>query len=146
MSLRAHDLFSWNLSSCTADCPISYLVSASDVLSNVGVSHHVSGSQSSASLEQDVVSFNSIWCDQPPAVGNNVMLNFSERVLINRIRVNGKQSAFVSNFTLLIQENSADTHNQFDRVSPAGADRHQPVFTISACFQYLKDTNWAITV
>ena len=103
-----------------------YLVSASDVL-NVGVSHK--RHQSSASLEQDVVSFNSIW-----------------RVLINRIRVNGKQSAFVSNFTLLIQENSADTHNQFDRVSPAGADRHQPVFTISACFQYLKDTNWAITV
>ena len=101
---------------CTADCPVSYLVSASDVLSNVSVLHDP---MTTDSLVQDVVSFDSIYCDQSfAAVDNTFTLKFSEQVLVNRIRVSGLQlSAFVSNFSLLIQENSTGSHNQFDKVT-----------------------------
>ena len=100
---------------CTTDCPVSYLVSASDVLSNVSVLHALN----TESLVQDVVSFDSIYCDQYFAAVDNIFtLKFSEQVLVNRIRVSGLQSsAFVSNFSLLIQENSTGSHNQFDKVT-----------------------------
>ena len=67
---------------CTADCPVSYLMSASDVLSNVSVLHDPMITES---LVQDVTSFDTIYCDLSFAASDIFTLKFSEKVLVDRI-------------------------------------------------------------
>ena len=115
--LRVLVAFSWTrrekseIYADCAGCPISYLVSASDVLSNVQVL-----SNSPISFVQDVVSFRTVWCTTQLPVGNYFTLTFSEQVVINRIRVSGFQSAYISDFSLLVQENATSTLNPFNQV------------------------------
>ena len=103
--------YTFDKTSDCAGCPISYLVSASDVLSNVQVL-----SNSPISFVQDVVSFRTVWCTTQLPVGNYFTLTFSEQVVINRIRVSGFQSAYISDFSLLVQENATSTLNPFNQV------------------------------
>ena len=64
------------------------------------------------SLVQDVVSFNTIYCDQSFAAVDNIFtLKFSEQVLVNRIRVSGLQlSAFADK---IVSKNSKICFLQF---------------------------------
>lgn len=97
-----------------SDCPVTYLVSAPDVLSQVKVGRP---SYNYKSNNQDFVSFDVAWCSLPPAQGNYINLTFTEPAVITSFRVNGYKSAYVSTFSLRFQKNSTNTLQLYKQVS-----------------------------
>lgn len=95
-------------------CPVTYPVSASDVMSRVDVAT----SSTFSSVPRDFVSLVTTWCSDSPVENNHFNLTFSEPILIKSVIITGGSGAplFVSEFSLLFQENATDTFRLYKQV------------------------------